>query len=102
MATTQVSKYRLIIRSGSSVGDQEDIISMYDVAGTHLGNLHFSDSEPVGKNTTYGYTSIVFPRNLYMNAVDMLRNEKPVYFEDNPSHGTLRTDVAENVGEDDI
>lgn len=90
------------MRSGASTTYQEDVISLYSLAGTHLGNLHFTDHEPVGKNVALGYTTIVFPRNLYMNAVDMLRNEKPVYFEDNASEGTLRTDVAENVGEDDV
>jgi hypothetical protein len=100
MATTQVSKYRLIVRSGASTSYQESIISLYDAGGLHIGNLRFTDAVAPGKSALGGYTSMIYPRSQYLSAVDMLRNETPVYFvEDNADEGGIRTGTAEGVGE---
>jgi hypothetical protein len=104
MASTQVSKYRLIVRSGapSNTDYHENIISLYDANGKHIANLRFTNTDPPGKSGAGGYTTIIYPRNQYLAAVDMLRNEDPVYFvEDNAEEGGIRTSPVENVGEDD-
>jgi hypothetical protein len=99
MATKQVSRYRLIVRSGSAQSYQHNLISLYDSHGAHIANLKFSDVDAPGK-TTGNYTTITYPRNVYADAVDMLRNEKPVYFvEDNKIEGGLRTSTSEYTGE---
>ena len=100
MASQSISSYRLIVRSGSSTTYQEDLISLYNSKKAHIANLLFTDHEPLGKNTNAGYTTVVYPRNVYMHALDMLRNEKPVYFvEDNAIEGGIRTSTGELVGE---
>jgi hypothetical protein len=100
MATTQVSKYRLIVRSGPSATYQENLISLYGATGTHIANLRFTNGSAPGKSTSGGYTTIVYPRSEYLAAVDMLRNENPVYFvEDNAEEGGLRTGTGEAAGE---
>lgn len=102
MPSTQVSKYRLIVRSGlpSNTDYHENIISLYDKNGKHIANLRFTDNDPPGKSGAGGYTTVIYPRNQYLCAVDMLRNESPVYFvEDNAEEGSIRTGTAEGVGE---
>ena len=62
-------------------------------------DLGQADASPPGK-TQGSYTTIVYPRSAYMHAVDLLRNESPVYFvEDNNDEGGLRTLTSEPVGE---
>lgn len=96
----QVNNYRLIVRSGASADYQEDVVSLYDSSKKHIANLLFTDKQSPGKNTTLGYTTVVYPRVAYMHAIDMLRHEKPVYFvEDNAIEGGLRTATGEPVGE---
>lgn len=100
MATTQVSKYRLIVRSGAPTTYQENLISLYGSTGTHIANLRFTDTIAPGKSSAGGYTTIIYPRSQYLAAVDMLRNETPVYFvEDNADEGGIRTSTGEGVGE---
>jgi hypothetical protein len=102
MASTQVSKYRLIVRSGvaSTTNYHVNIISLYDANNKHIANLKFTDKEPPGKSDAGGYTSIIYPRNQYLAAVDMLRHESPVYFvEDNAEEGGIRTSSGEAIGE---
>ena len=102
MPTTQVAKYRLIVRSGAPTNYQENLISLYNAGGGHIANLRFTDAVGPGKTATGGYTTIIYPRSEYVAAVDMLRNENPVYFvEDNADEGGIRTGTAENIGEDD-
>jgi len=99
MASKQVSKYRVIVRSGKPSRYQEDLISLYDSRGRHIANLRFTDASAPGK-TTGSYTTIVYPRSAYLHAIDLLRHEKPVYFvEDNADEGGLRTGSGEPVGE---
>jgi hypothetical protein len=104
MPSTQVSKYRLIVRSGAPANTDyhENIISLYDVNNKHIANLRFTNTDPPGKSGDGGYTTIIYPRDQYLCAVDMLRNENPVYFvEDNALEGGIRTGTSENVGEND-
>jgi hypothetical protein len=102
MPSTQVSKYRLIVRTGlaSLSNYHENLISLYDANSKHIANLRFTDKEPPGKSGAGGYTTLVYPRNQYLAAVDMLRHESPVYFvEDNAEEGGIRSGTAESVGE---
>jgi hypothetical protein len=102
MPSTQISKYRLIVRSGlaSNTNYHENVISLYDANNKHVANLRFTDKEAPGKNAAGGYTTIIYPRNQYLCAVDMLRHESPVYFvEDNAEEGGIRTSTDESVGE---
>lgn len=104
MPSTQISKYRLIVRSGapSNTNYHENLISLYDANAKHIANLRFTDVIPPGKSGAGGYTTVIFPRNQYLAAVDMLRNENPVYFvEDNAEEGSIRTSISESAGEDD-
>jgi hypothetical protein len=101
MPSTQISKYRLIVRTGlaSTTNYHENLISLYDANNKHIANLKFTDKEPPGK-VIAAYTTLVYPRNQYLAAVDMLRNENPVYYvEDNAEEGDIRTGSAEGVGE---
>ena len=100
MATQTIGSYRLIVRSGSTENYQHDLISLYGTKGQHIGNLQFSDHEPLGKNDDFGYMTMVYPRSAYLHAIDMLRNESPVYFvDDNAIEGGIRTSTGEAVGE---
>ncbi|MCA9660505.1 MAG: hypothetical protein KC486_19345 [Myxococcales bacterium] len=102
MATKTVSKYRVIVRSGAPTRYQEDLISLYDGRGAHIANLRFTDASAPGKSTSGGYTTIIYPRSAYLHAIDLLRNESPVYFvEDNADEGGLRTSTGEPVGENE-
>jgi hypothetical protein len=101
MASKLVSKYRVIVRSGAPTTYQEDLISLYDSRGGHIANLRFTDASAPGK-TTRPYTTMIYPRSAYLHAIDLLRNEKPVYFvEDNADEGGLRTSTGEAVGENE-
>jgi hypothetical protein len=102
MPSTKVSKYRLIVRSGlaSNTNYHENLISLYDTNSKHVANLRFTDKEAPGKSGAGGYTTVIYPRNQYLAAVDMLRNESPVFFvEDNAEEGGIRSGTDENVGE---
>ncbi len=103
MATTQVSKYRLIVRSGGSTTYHENLISLYNSGGTIVANLRFTDALAPAKVNSGGYFTMIYPRSQYLAAVDMLRNESPVYFvDDNADEGGIRTGTDEAVGEDDV
>ncbi|MEZ4384073.1 MAG: hypothetical protein R3A79_22260 [Nannocystaceae bacterium] len=100
MASKMVSKYRVIVRSGAPTRYQEDLISLYDSRGAHVANLRFTDASAPGKSAAGGYTTVTYPRVAYLHAIDLLRNETPVYFvEDNADEGGLRTSAGEPVGE---
>lgn len=95
----KVDRYRVILRTAQYDNFQHYLISLYDEAGRLFAQLLFTDFEDPKVVTRYGRVYFIYPKSDYAAAIDLLRNESPIYMvRDNQTTGGLRT-RQEEVGE---
>ncbi len=103
MAVKLISKYQaLIYGTQAGYGGARGQIMCWDNTGKVIGLVRFidpvkpfpNDSEAAGKVTMH------VPSDQFQNAMDILRNEKPVYIYFSQNRGFLSTS-KEPVGEEE-
>lgn len=98
---TEVKNYHIMFYGGPE-GHQNNrvLISLYDKCGNTVGRIRFCDPEiPLEPDTeNSGVVELYMPSSMFLNVVDTLRNEKPIYLYFVDDRGFLTTS-KEPVGE---
>jgi len=110
MAVTnhRIASYQYEFRQEPGRGESLGVavLYLYDEAKALLAMLVFHDTEEapdLPQGTTAGHVTAQFPRRELANFIDMLRNEKPVYFSWTPETQSIRiSSDQEPVGEQEL
>lgn len=107
--TVEISKY--LLSTYSNGYESPALIALHRANGTLLAWLRFFPPESTMPRNTVssrfpssGYAMVSYPISSYAATVDILRNEKPVYFYYNDGsspYGTVSTSAQEPVGEEE-
>lgn len=103
----EIAKYSLTY-TGKKDGSTfwRAFIHLSDQNGQYIGGIYFYDDDiPTGWNDGYSgnYLFMFLPASHLTRIVDILRNEKPLYFAFNTSSGkTYLSTSAEPVGEGEL
>lgn len=97
MALKEIKTYDLSIWAGPKTANMRSSIHLYDEKGT-IGVLAFVEDGPIPASVVTGTPIGYYPVARYADAVDMLRNEKPVYLVVNGDDVQLST-AQEPAGE---
>lgn len=110
MAVTnhRIASYQYELRQGPSGGDlvAVSVLYLYDDHKNLLCMLAFHDSDGPAdfpQMAAGGYVTAQFRQRELTNFIDMLRNEKPVYFSWTPETQSIRVSTDEEpVGEQEL
>jgi hypothetical protein len=104
----EIDKYAVSIHSKGY--PCSDTITLYRTNGTIAAVLNFYSDESTSPTNTVnssfpssGYAQISYPESAFASAIDVLRNEKPLYFHVHQlpnTTGSIRTS-SEPIGEEE-
>jgi len=103
----EITHYQVIQYAGGRKYPISAVINLYGKADAHVGKFKFyrkRDQLPdKDSKASSGFVTCHLGSEQFIEIVDILRNEKPVYllYSDEHSLGTIATD-AESVGEEEI
>ena len=84
VATKEVSTYSVSVLSDAEPNKLAATVQLFDAGGKTLAFLRFySPGSPLAQNefrTDLGYPLLSYPSTALVSMIDMLRNEKPLYF----------------------
>ena len=97
---TEIGRYMLMIHSHIIYSE---IIMLYPKEGTGiLARYYFHRNDTNTHVSMSGQiTNVVLPKDQYLATVDILRNEKPVFFHSAETYAKISTS-SEDVGEGEI
>ncbi len=100
---TEIGKYRVIMRTSEDKRSQHVLVTLYSRSVRLIAQLLFTDAEPPKVVERHRHIYLIYPRDQYADAIDLLRNEKPVYLVTNPPTNSARIQTTHEdvgVGED--
>ncbi len=104
VAGKKIEEYRVIIYGQTSGIDanHRSTILLYDDKSHCVGRIRFSDPEtPLPKDfEKYGTIRMFLYSDMFLNVVDILRNEKPIFLHGSPGEYYISTE-KEPVGEEE-